>query len=178
MSKIGIDVSEKLCGKPRYFYFNNERKEDIFFVICQNQNIIQEKYKMNVHIVASWIQLIYILWVFYVRMLSICHKFIDSSIYGGSIPHIFLNCLQGNNLKRVVPKGTKYHWVNPYLFILSIWKAIISIESSEGTSKYHWVNPYPFFSGCKAIISRESAQWTLRPIGIVPINLFYLSGRQ
>ena len=35
---------QKICvGNTRYFYFNNERKEDTLIIICQLQNINQEK---------------------------------------------------------------------------------------------------------------------------------------
>ena len=68
---------------------------------------------MYVHIVASCLQLIYILRVFYVRILSICNKSIESSIYVGLIPRSLFYCLQVNNQKRAFPRGNNYHWVNP-----------------------------------------------------------------
>ena len=37
-------------------------------------------------------------------------------------------CLQGNNQKIVGPRGKEAHWVNPYQYILAVWKAIISRE--------------------------------------------------
>ena len=92
-----------------------------------------ENTEIYFHIVASLLHLIYILWVFYVRILYICHKFIDSSISGGLIPHHLFYFLQGDNHYRVVPRGTKAHWVNPYQFIFAVWKAIISRELSQGT---------------------------------------------
>ena len=58
-----------------------------------------ENTEMYVHIVNS--------------ILSICQKFVDSSIYGGLIPIYVLYCLQANKNNRFVPRGTKYHWVNP-----------------------------------------------------------------
>ena len=127
---------------------------------------------MYVHIIDSLFQLIYILWVFYVRMLSICHKFIDPSISGGLIPHICFGCLQVNNIKRVTPKGTKAHWVNPYKFILSVWKAIISRGLDQGTIIPIGLIPIIVFTGCKEIKSRESSQGALSPIELIPINLF------
>ena len=62
------------------------------------------------------------------RILSICDKLIESSISGGLIHINLFYCLQGNNNKRVVPRGTNDHWVNPYKYILVVWKAIISRE--------------------------------------------------
>ena len=44
-----------------------------------------EKTEIYVHIVASRMQLICILWAFYVIILSICNKFIDLSISGALI---------------------------------------------------------------------------------------------
>ena len=91
-----------------------------------------ENTEMYAHIVSSWLQLIYIFWVFYIRILSICHKFIDSNIYERFIPCGLCYCLQGNTHNRVVPRGTKAHLVNPYQFILAVWKAIISREPAQG----------------------------------------------
>ena len=179
---------------------------------------------MYVRILSSWLQLVYILWLFYVSIFSICHKFIDSIISGGLIPSHLFYCLQGNNNKRFVPRVNKAHWVNPYKFILAVCKAIISIELAQGSlstiglipshfywmqgknikrvgprgTKSHWVNPWQFlftgskaiisiessqvelwpiglisskfFTGCKAIITRDSAQGELRPIGLIPID--------
>ena len=127
---------------------------------------------MYVHIVDSWLKLIYTFWVFYVIILSICHKFIDSSIYGGLIPRNFLNCMQGNNHKGVGTRGTNAHWVNPYQFILSIWKTILSRESDQGNLSHIGLIPSYFFTGCKEIISREPAQGALRLIRLIPIKFF------
>ena len=71
--------------------------------------------------------------MFYVRILSIFHNFIDSSIFGGLVFHNLFYYLQGKNHKRVGPRGTEYHWINPYQFILAVWKEIISRESAIGT---------------------------------------------
>ena len=117
------------------------------------------------------------------------------------IPRMFLNCLQGNNIKRFYPRGTRAHWVNTRHIVFTDRKAIISRESSLGTlrpiglipsiffhwlqgnnikrvgprgTKAHWVNPsYIFKTGCKEIISRESPQGGLSPIGFIPRKCFY-----
>ena len=65
----------------------------------------------------------------------------------GLIPHSFSYWPQGNHLKRVRPRGTKDHWVNHL----------------------------QFFTGCKAIISRDWDQGALRPIGFIPQNLFLVT---
>ena len=155
---------------------------------------------MYVSIVASRPQLIYILWVFYVIMQSICHNFIDFIISRGLIPRNVFYFLQVNNHKRVGPRGTKYRWFNPYKFIFSVWKEIISRELDQGTLSpiglipghfFHWLqgnninrvasrvtkdhcnNPYKFILDVqKAIISRESTQGTLSPIGLIPRHFF------
>ena len=95
---------------------------------------------MYVHIVDSWLQLIYIWWGFYVRMLSICQRFIDSSISGGLIPNNLFYFLQGNNNKRVFPRGTKAHWFNPYRFILSFRKAIISRDFPKCRTRIYFTD--------------------------------------
>ena len=123
---------------------------------------------MYVHIFASWLQLIYILWVFYVRILSICHKLIGSIISEGLIPRNLFYFLQGNNQKRVGPRGTKAHRVNPYKFILVIWKAIISRELYQGTLSPIGLIPSHFLTGRKAIISRDPDLGALRTIGLIP----------
>ena len=82
------------------------------------------------------------LWVFNVRIVSISHKLIESSISGGLISRNLFYCLQGDKHKRFRPRGTNDHWVNPYQFILAVWKAIIS---------------------------KESSQWALSHIGLIPI---------
>ena len=89
--KKGIDVSEKLYWKHKKFLFQQWKKGRY---ICQymsdSQYKSRENTKMYVYIVASWLQLIYILWVFYVRILSICHNSINASIYVGLILyHLF-----------------------------------------------------------------------------------------
>ena len=88
---------------------------------------------MYVHIVVLLLQLIHILWVFYVSNLSICHKFTDSSIYGGLIPFNLFYCLQVINHKRVGPMGINVHWFNPQQFILAVCKVIIPRESYKGS---------------------------------------------
>ena len=99
---------------------------------------------------------------------SICHNLIDSSISGRLISCDFFYCLQGNNHKRVVPSGTKAHWVNPYQFILAFWKEIISWESAQGSLSPIGLITSHFFTCYKAIISKESDQGALRPIGLIP----------
>ena len=103
----------------------------------------------------------------YVSILSIFQNFIDSSIFGGLVFHYLFYYLQGKNHKRVVPRVNNAQWINPYRFILSVWKAMISRELAIGTlspiglthgnfyclkvnniirviprgTKAHWVNP-------------------------------------
>ena len=86
----------------------------------------------------------YFLWVFYVRILSICHSLIDSSISGGLIPQHLFQGQKGNNLKRFGPRGTKDHWFNPWQVLFTVFKEIIS---------------------------RESDQAALRPIGFIRSNI-------
>ena len=101
-------------------------------------------------------------------ILSIFHNFIDSRIFGELIFHNCFKYLQGKNNRILNPRGTKAHWINPYQFILAVWKEIISRESAIGTlspigsthgnvfycmqgnnikrvsprgTKAHWVNP-------------------------------------
>ena len=132
---------------------------------------------MYVHIFTLWIQLIYILWVFNVIILSICHNFIDSSISGGLVPHNLFYCLQGNNHKRVGPRGTNYHCVDPYQFILVAWKAIISRESDIATLSTIGLTHGNVFTGWKAVISMESDLGALRTIMLIPtIFLNWLQG--
>ena len=57
----------------------------------------------------------------------------------GLIPSIF-NWPQGNNTKRVVPRGTKSHWINPYQFIYCLQGNNIKRVGPRGT-KAHWFNP-------------------------------------
>ena len=73
-----------------------------------------ENTEMYIRIASSLLQLIYILWVFYVRILYICHNLIDSSIYGGIIPRNYFYYLQGDDHKIFCPRGTKSQFVNPY----------------------------------------------------------------
>ena len=128
---------------------------------------------MYFHIVASWLQLIYTLWVFYVRILSICNNLIYYSISGGLIPLQILNWLQENNHKRVDPRGTKAHWVNPYLFFY--WLQGNNIKRfGPRVTKSHWINPEKLlFTGSKAIFSIDSVQGEIRSIGLNPSNLFF-----
>ena len=56
----------------------------------------------------------------------------NSSIYVGLINSNVFYCIQGNNHKRFGPRGTKANWVDPYQFILDVWKAIISRELAQG----------------------------------------------
>ena len=134
--------------------------------ICQYMSASQYKSGENankyVHVVSSWLQLIYILWVFNVIILSICHKFIDSSISGGLIPCNLFYCLQGNNHDRVGPRGTKFHWINPYQFILAVWKAIISRELVKGTLSSIGLFPIDLFCmyGKKLYINRVGPRYT------------------
>ena len=84
MSKIGIDESEKLCWKHEIFPCQKLKKG--WYIRCYvsaSQYKSVENTDMYVRIVASWLQFIYILWVFYVIILSIFHHFIGSSISGG-----------------------------------------------------------------------------------------------
>ena len=136
----------------------------------------RKKYRNVCSFFASWLQLIYILWVFYVRILSIFHNFIDSSIFWGLVFHNLFYYLQGNNHKRVGPRGTKTHWINTYQFILAVWKEIISRESSIGTLITIGLTHGNIFTVCKEIISRESAQRELRPIVLIP-SIFKLYSR-
>ena len=106
--------------------------------------------------------------MFYVRILSIFHNFIDSRIFGVLVFHNLFYYLQGNNHKRVVPRGTNSHWINSYQFILAVWKEIISRESTIGTLITIGLTHGIFFTVCKAIISRDSAQGALRTIGLIP----------
>ena len=134
LSKIGIDVSEKLCQKHGIFFFQHQNKGRYIRCYMSASKIKpRENTEMYVHIVASWLQLVYIWWVFYVRMLSICHKFIDSNISGELILCNLFYCLQKNKQMRSGPRGTKAHWINPYEFILSVWKVIISRELAQST---------------------------------------------
>ena len=177
MSKIGTDVSEKLFWKNDISYFNNEIKEDIFVVICHIHNINQDKVK-NIYSYGGFMNplYIYILWVFYIRILSIFHNSVDPSISGGLIPRNLFYCPQGNNHKRFVPRVTKVHWVNPYQFILSVCNAIISRESSQGTISPIGLIPSHFFTSFKAIIPGESLQGELSPIGLIPSFFKWLQG--
>ena len=129
---------------------------------------------MCFRIVASGLQLIYILRVFYVRMLSICYIFIDSIISGGLIPCRLFCCLQLNNNKKVVPRITKDRLFNPFKFILAVWKSIISRESAQGTLRPIGLIPSKFFTGCKAIISIESAQWGSKDNWVNLYHFFYV----
>ena len=140
--------------------------------MSDSQYISGGNIEIYVHIVASWLQLIYILWVFYVRILSICHKFIESSISGGLIPCNVFYCLQGNNHNRVDPIFTNSHCVNPYQLILAVCKATISRELYQGALRPIGLIPRIFITFFKAIISRESPQGALSTTGLIPINLF------
>ena len=71
----------------------------------------------------------------------ICHNFIDALISGGLIPHNFFYFLQGNNDKRVIPRGTKPYWVNPYQFILAFCKGSNIKRFVPRVTKPHWVHP-------------------------------------
>ena len=55
-------------------------KYSSFYVIFAENSQYKsvENIEIYVHFVASWLQLIYILWVFYVSIFSICHNFIIS----------------------------------------------------------------------------------------------------
>ena len=158
---------------------------------------------MYVHTVTSWLQLTYILWVFYVIILSICHKFIESSIYGGLISgnffavckaiisresalghsgllgwslSIYFSFLEGNNINRVGPRVTKSHLINLHPFFHCLQVNNIKRAISRGT-EFHWVHAYYFLTGSKAIISRESSKGALRLIDLIYI-IFLLAARQ
>ena len=126
-----------------------ERKIYICHSMPYSQYKSEENTENYVHIFASLFKLMYILLVFYIIILSICHKFIDFSISGGSIPRNLYHFLQGNNHKIVGSRGTKVHWINTYQFILSV---------------------------CMAIIPRDSAQGLPSPIGLIPIHFYCLQG--
>ena len=85
-------------------------------------------------------------------------------------------CLQGNNYKRVGPRGTNNHWVNPCQFILAVWKEIISRESAIGALSPIGLTHGNFFNGCKAIISRDPYQGALIPIVLIPSFFNCLKG--
>ena len=113
-SNIKFDASEKLYWKDRIFLFQQQNKgRYIWHSMSASQYKSGENTEIYVHIVASWLQFIYILWIFYVIILSICHKFIDSSISGRLIPCNFFYCLQGNIHKGVNPGGNDSNWINP-----------------------------------------------------------------
>ena len=120
LSIIGFDESDKLCWKHNIFLFY-KRKKGIYIndSMSASQYRSVENTETCVHIFASWLQLIYILWVFYVSILSICHKFIDSSISIGLTLRNFFN----------------------------ICKAIISIDFSPGVIRPIGLIPSNF-SGC------------------------------
>ena len=123
-----------MCWKHKMVPFQQSKKEIyIRIYVSASQYKSGENTDMYVRIVASWLHLIYILWVFYVRILSICHNLNDSSISGGLVPHNLFYYLKVNNHNRVGLRGNNAHWVNPYQFILAVWKAIILIESDIGT---------------------------------------------
>ena len=158
-----------MCWNHEIFTFQSLKKvRYIRRYVSASQYKAGENTNMYARIVASWLQLIYFLWVFYVRILSICHNFIESSISGGLVPHDFSYCLQVNNHKRVGPRVTKAHWFNPCQFIISVWKAIISRESVIGTLCTIELTHGNFFTGYKTIISRESDQGALSPVGLIP----------
>ena len=60
--------------------------------------------------------------------------------------------MQGNNINRDGPSGTKAHWIDTYQFILDVWKEIISRESAQGALSPIGLIPSHFFAGCKEII--------------------------
>ena len=72
----------------------------------------------------------------------------------------------------VVPGGTKAHWVHPSQFFL----LAASKSSQDSRTKG---NECPFGSslaiviGYKEIISIESSQWEISPIGFIPRNFSY-----
>ena len=113
-------------------------------------------------------------WYIFVGIL--CQNFVESSISGVLILRNFFYCLQGNNHKRVGPRGTKAHWVNPFKFVLAVKKAIISIELAQGELSPIGLIPINFLTGFKAIISRDSAQGELRSIGFILSFFHWLQG--
>ena len=69
----------------------------------------------------------------------------------------------------VVPRVTKDHWFNPSHFSY-LPQEIRCIRVVPRDNKAHLVHPLQFFTGYKAIISRDSYQGSLRPIGLIPQN--------
>ena len=74
---IGFDESYKLCCKHEICYFNNEIKEDIFFILCQVYNINQEKIQnfMSILLLHESSQYIY------------CGYFISAFLYLSQLHH-------------------------------------------------------------------------------------------
>ena len=109
--KLELMNQKSYVGNTRYLHFNNERKEDLFVVMCQLQNINQDKIQKCMFILllhdSRW----------YIFVGILCQNFVESSISGGLIP-----C--------------------------------------------------NFFSFCKAIITIELYLGSIRPIGLIYINLF------
>ena len=121
----------------------------------------------------------------------------------GLIPNNVYYYPHGNHLNSFDPRNIKAHWVHP-LKNFTVCNEMISWESSQGTLmpigfiprnfpywpqvdhlnifgprgiKEHWVHTLHCFTGQKEILSIESAQGLLRPIGFICHNLFYATTR-
>ena len=77
------------------------------------------------------------------------HELMDSSISGGLILLNLFYCLKGNYNNIFVPRDTKAYWFNPQQFILAVYKVILS---------------------------RESTQGALSPIGLIPSHFYFSQG--
>ena len=74
----------KVVLETRDILYSNDKKKGRYVhnFMLASQYKSGENTETHIHIVSSWLQVIYILWIFYVSILSICHRFIDSSIFG------------------------------------------------------------------------------------------------